>query len=199
MRAKRDVYLDHSASTPVDPRVLEAMLPYFSDVYGNPTSAHRYGRAAERAIGDARETVSAVLKCQPNEIIFTSGGSESDNLAIRGAAWRARQHNAPARLITSPVEHSAVANTMRQMSDMMGFVSVIVPVDRFGIVDTTAFRRACEQGGAIASIIYANNELGSINDLPALGRYRQVPWPSLSYRCGASGRTVVSRCQSARR
>ena len=144
------------------------MLPYFGDVYGNPTSAHRYGRAAERAIEDARETVSAALKCQPNEIIFTSGGSESDNLAIRGAAWRARRHNAPTRLISSPVEHSAVANTMRQMSDMMGFVSVIVPVDHFGLVDTAAFRRACEQGGAIASIIYANNELGSINDLPAL-------------------------------
>ncbi len=168
MRENRDVYLDHSASTPVDPRVLEAMMPYFGDIYGNPTSAHRYGRAAERAIEDARETVSAVLNCQPNEIVFTSGGSESDNLAIRGAAWRARQHNTPARLITSPVEHSAVANTVTQLSDMMGFESVIVPVDRFGLVDTAAFRQACEQGGAIASIIYANNELGSINDLPAL-------------------------------
>ena len=168
MKTKRQVYLDYSASTPVDPRVLEAMMPYFSEVYGNPTSAHRYGRAAERAIEDARETVAAILNCQPAEIIFTSGGSESDNLAIRGAAWRARMHNAPARLITSPVEHSAVTNTMRQMSQLMGFESVVLPVDRYGLVNTFAFREACEQGGAIASIIYANNELGSVNDLPAL-------------------------------
>ncbi len=168
MRAERQVYLDHSASTPVDPRVLETMMPYFSEVYGNPTSAHRYGRDAERAIEGARESVAALLNCQPAEIIFTGGGSESDNLAIRGAAWWARTYNAPTRLITSPVEHSAVSATMRQMSALMGFDSVVAPVDRYGLVDASAFRHACARGGAIASIIYANNELGSVNDLPAL-------------------------------
>ena len=168
MRAERQVYLDHSASTPVDPRVLDAMLPYFSDVYGNPTSAHRYGREAERAIEGARETVARALNCQPAEIIFTGGGSESDNLAIRGAAWHARAHERPARLITSPVEHSAVSATARQLHDLMGFESVVLPVDRYGLVDAASFRQACAGGAAIASIIYANNELGSINDLPAL-------------------------------
>ena len=168
MDTKRDIYLDYSASTPVDRRVLEAMMPYFSEVYGNPTSAHRQGRAAERAIEDARERVAAILNCQPSEIIFTSGGSESDNLAIRGAAMRARLHKTPTRLITSPVEHSAVTNTIRQLSDSLGFESVIVPVDRFGRVDEEAFDAACAAGAAIASIIYANNEVGSINDLPAL-------------------------------
>ncbi len=145
-------------------------MPYFSEVYGNPSSAHRYGRAAERAVETARETVATILNCGPAEIIFTSGGSESDNLAIRGAAWRARQNGAPARLITSPVEHSAVTNTVHQLSGMMGFDMVDVSVDKFGVVDQGEFRSACGQGGAIASVIYANNELGSINDLPVLSR-----------------------------
>lgn len=168
MNAKRLIYLDHSASTPVDPRVLDAMLPYFREVYGNPTSTHRHGRAAEHAIEDARETVAAILNCRPAEIIFTGGGSESDNLALRGAAWRARAQDAPARLITTPVEHSAVTKTVDQLSQLMKFESVIVPVDHHGLVDEATFADACQQGGAIASIIYANNEVGSINDLPAL-------------------------------
>ena len=168
MRISRQVYLDHSASTPVDPRVLDSMLPYFSDVFGNPTSSHRFGREAERAIELARESVAALLNCQPAEIVFTGGGSESDNLAIRGAAWHARVRNVPSRLITSMVEHSAVSATMRQLSDLMGFESVVLPVDRYGLVDADAFHQACARGAAIASIIYANNELGSINNLPAL-------------------------------
>ena len=168
MRQQRNVYLDYSASTPVDPRVLDAMLPYFSEVYGNPSSTHRYGRAAERAIEESRETVAAVLNCRPGEIIFTSGGSESDNLALRGAAWRAREQGRLARLITSPVEHSAVSSTVQQMGALMDFETVIVPVDRYGLVDPAAFSAACANGGALASLIYANNELGSINDLPAL-------------------------------
>ena len=170
MRTKRDVYLDYSASTPVDPRVMEAMTPYFSDVFGNPSSSHRYGREADRAIEDSRETVAAILNCRPREIIFTSGGSESDNLALRGAAWRARKQGKPAKLITSPVEHSAVSSTVRQMGDLMDFETQVVPVDRYGLIDLAAFGEACASGGAVASVIYANNELGSINDLLALSR-----------------------------
>ena len=170
MRNTRDVYLDYSASTPVDPRVLESMLPYFSDVYGNPSSTHRYGRAADRAIESARETVAAILNCRPSEIIFTSGGSESDNLALRGAAWQARTQGRPAKLITSPVEHSAVSGAVQQLGALMDFETEIVPVDRFGLIDRAAFAAACADGGAVASVIYANNELGSVNDLPALSR-----------------------------
>mgnify|MGYP001553803435 CR=1 FL=1 len=91
MATKRAIYLDHSASTPVAPRVLEAMMPYFTEVYGNPSSSHSFGRQAEQAIESARDTVAAVLNCKRTEIIFTSGGSESDNLAIRGAGWMAKQ------------------------------------------------------------------------------------------------------------
>ena len=168
MKQRRDVYLDYSASTPVDPRVLEAMTPYFSEVYANPSSAHRYGRAAERAIEDARATVAGVLKCRPSEIVFSGGGSESDNLALRGAAWRARAEALPSRLITTPMEHSAVISTVEQMNVLMAFETALVPVDKCGLVDARAFRSVCAGGGAIASIIYANNELGSINDLPKL-------------------------------
>ena len=106
----------------------------------------------------------------PDEIIFTGGGSESDNLALRGAAWRARKRGRPAKLITTPVEHSAVSGTVQQLRAVMDFETEIVPVDRYGLIDMKAFAAACAEGGAVASVIYANNELGSVNDLPALSR-----------------------------
>ncbi len=170
MQAGRQVYLDHSASTPVDPRVIEAMLPYFGEVYGNPSSAHRFGSRAERAIEDARITVAGILNCQPSEVIFTSCGTESDNLAIRGAGWSARHRGEPSRLVTSPIEHSAVTNTVEQMGALMGFDTEIAPVDKFGSIDSESFAEACQRGGALASIIYASNELGTIQDLPLLSQ-----------------------------
>lgn len=170
MGAIRQVYLDHSASTPVDPRVVEAMLPYFGEVYGNPSSAHRFGSRAERAIEDARITVAGILNCQPSEVIFTSCGTESDNLAIRGAGWAARHRGEPSRLVTSPIEHSAVTNTVDQMGALMDFDTEIVPVDKFGAIDAGKFTEACQRRGALASIIYASNELGTIQDLPLLSR-----------------------------
>ncbi len=170
MGASRQVYLDHSASTPVDPRVIEAMLPYFGEVYGNPSSAHRFGSRAERAIEDARITVAGILNCQPSEVIFTSCGTESDNLAIRGAGWSARHSGQPSRLVTSPIEHSAVTNTVHQMGALMGFATEIAPVDKFGSIDSEIFAEICKRGGALASIIYASNELGTIQDLPLLSR-----------------------------
>ncbi len=170
MTDKRVVYLDHSASTPVDPRVLDAMMPYFSDIYGNPSSSHRFGRQAEQTIEDARASVARILNCKPNEIIFTSGGSESDNLAVRGTGWMARQHGKPSRLITTPIEHSAVIRTVEQMGSSMGFETYIVSVDKLGFVDVEDFRHACEQGGAVVSVIYANNELGTIQNLAELSQ-----------------------------
>lgn len=168
MSPKREVYLDYSASTPVDARVLEAMMPYFSEVYANPSSSHSFGRKAEQAIEDARTAVAKILNCKRNEIVFTSGGSESDNLAIRGAGWMAKQQGKPSRLITSPIEHSAVINTVELLGELMDFETEIVPVDQYGFVNISAFQTACEKGGAIASIIYANNEVGTIQDLSQL-------------------------------
>lgn len=187
MRERRQVYLDHSASTPVDARVLKAMLPFFGDVYGNSSSVHQSGRAAERAVEAARERVAAILHCQAAEVVFTGGGSESDNLAIRGAAWHSRQLGGSSRLITSPVEHSAVTQTIRQLDSLMGFEADFLPVDRSGLVDTAAFEQACQLGGAVASVIYANNELGSINDLArlsAIARRHGIPFHSDAVQAG---------------
>lgn len=168
MTDKRGIYLDYSASTPVDPRVLEVMLPYFTEVYGNPSSAHSFGRKAEQAIENARETMARLFRCKPNEIIFTSGGSESDNLAVRGAAWRARRDGRGHHLITTPVEHSAVTRTVRQLAEAQGFTQTLLPVDRHGLVDVEDFANAITEGTAIASVIYANNEIGSIAPIPKL-------------------------------
>jgi cysteine desulfurase len=162
MLSRRIVYLDHSATTPTDPRVIEAMMPYFSEIYGNPSSAHSFGRKAEAAIETARESVARIINCKPSEVIFTSGGSESDNLAIRGAAWTARHRGQGKHLITMPVEHSAVAKTVEQMVTVMGFEHTVLPVNQFGILSTEAFIQACRPDTTVASLMYANNEVGSI-------------------------------------
>lgn len=166
MKTQRTVYLDHSASTPVDPRVVEAMLPYFTEVYGNSSSAHSFGRKAEKAIEEARESMAKIFNCKPTEIVFTSGGSESDNMAIRGAAWM-RQHDGK-RLITTPVEHSAVSRTVKQLAEIQGFDQTVLSVDQNALVDVEEFAAACRPGTTTASIIYANNEVGTINPIPQL-------------------------------
>ena len=167
--SRRTVYLDYSATTPTDPRVVEEMMPYFTEIYGNPSSAHQFGRRAERAIEDARELIAGILNCSASEIIFTSGGSESDNLAIRGAAWAARQRKQGAHLMTTPVEHSAVGRTVGQLAETMGFQQTIVPVDEFGLVDVDTFASLCREDTVAASIMYVNNEVGTIQPISELG------------------------------
>lgn len=168
MKTQRSVYLDYSATTPLDPRALEIMMPYLTEVYGNSSSAHRWGRQAEQAIEDAREEIARVLNCKPAEIIFTSGGSESDNLAIRGAAWALREQGKGHHLITTPVEHNAVSRTVEQMAAVMGFERTILPVDRHAQVDVEDFSTALRPGTTVASVIYSNNEVGTIAPLPQL-------------------------------
>ncbi|MCA9884830.1 MAG: cysteine desulfurase [Anaerolineae bacterium] len=165
---KRNVYLDHSATTPTDPRVLEAMMPYFSEQYGNASSVHSYGRQAERAIEDARQTIANILNCQPTEIVFTSGGSESDNLAIRGCAMVARAAGKGNHLITTPVEHPAVTRTVQQLVDYSGFISTILPVDEVGQVSPESLESAVHDDTILASIVYANNEIGTLSPLSQL-------------------------------
>ncbi|MBZ0304948.1 MAG: aminotransferase class V-fold PLP-dependent enzyme, partial [Anaerolineae bacterium] len=151
------IYLDHSATTPTDPRVVEAMLPYFTEVYGNASSTHAIGRQASQAIEKARVAAAAVLNCKPTEIIFTSGGSESDNLAVRGAAWAA--YSRGRHLITTPIEHGAVSKTIAQLTEQQGFESTILPVDATGRVRPEDFEAACRPNTTFASIMYANNEV----------------------------------------
>jgi cysteine desulfurase len=172
MSPRRAIYLDHAASTPTDPRVVEAMLPYFTEVYGNSSSAHSFGRKAEQAIEEARETMARVFNCTPGEIIFTGGGSESDNLAIRGAAWARR--GAGDHLITTPVEHSAVSRTVAQLAAMQGFTQTVLPVSREALVDVEDLAAAITPGTTLVSVIYGNNEVGTINPIPQLAAMAQA-------------------------
>lgn len=168
MSPRRSVYLDHSATTPTDPRVIETMLPFFGEIYGNPASAHGFGRKAEQAVEDARETMARLLNCKPSEIVFTSGGSESDNLALRGAGMTARQQGRGSHLVTTPIEHNAVGKTVAQMADALNFETTLLPVDAVGMVDVEDFASALRPDTAVASVIYANNEVGTIEPIPLL-------------------------------
>ena len=159
------IYLDYSATTPVDPRVLEAMMPYFSASFGNPSSVHRYGQAAEAAVDSARESVAAVLNCRPEEILFTSCGSESDNLAIRGAAYAMRERTGARWILAARAEHPAVTKTLLHLEQYEGFQIEWLDVDEQGMVTPGIVSRAICDSTAIVSVMYANNEIGTINPI----------------------------------
>ena len=165
MTEKSPIYLDYAATTPVDPRVVNVMLPYFHHDFGNPSSIHWFGQRAEAAIENAREICAQALNCQPNEIIFTSCGSESDNLALRGAALAARQQRNANHILISPVEHSAVSHTAKQLQDLFGFDVELLPVDRFGRVAPQVVLDHLRPDTALVSIIFANNEIGTVNPI----------------------------------
>jgi len=170
MIANPVIYLDYAATTPVDPRVLKLMLPYFDVSFGNPSSIHTYGQQAESALESSRETISACINCHPKELIFTSCGSESDNLALRGAALAARNQRDANRILISPVEHHAVSHTAAQLADLFGFQLEYLPVDEFGVVHPESVADRIDQDVAIVSIIYANNEIGTINPISQIGK-----------------------------
>ena len=169
MGNQKRTYLDYAASTPVDPRVVEVMLPYFTDNYGNSSSIHMFGQKTAAAIESARERIAEILHCQPKEIIFTSGGSESDNLAIRGAAFAARQNRDANHILISPVEHHAVSATAQQLAEIYGFELEYIPVDEFGLVNPTDVAARIRPDTAIVSVIFANNEIGTINPISDIG------------------------------
>ncbi|MGD8814719.1 MAG: cysteine desulfurase family protein [Anaerolineales bacterium] len=164
------IYLDYAATTPVDPRVMESMQSFFMQDFGNPSSLHHWGRQAERAVDMARKQVSNTLNCTPDEIIFTSCGSESDNLALRGAAFASRQQRGANRILTSPVEHPAILNTAQQLASDHNFQLEFLPIDEFGLIDPKTLEERISNDVAVVSAIYANNEIGSINPIPALAQ-----------------------------
>jgi cysteine desulfurase len=164
------VYLDYAATTPVDQRVFDAMLPFFQENFGNPSSVHRWGQKAEAAVEDCRETIAEGLGCLTGEIVFTSCGSESDNLALRGAAFAARELRAANRILISPVEHPAVAKTAKFLQKHHGFVVDELPVDKYGQVDPDDVAARIRQDTALVSVIYANNEIGTINPINEIGK-----------------------------
>jgi cysteine desulfurase len=165
------IYFDYAATTPVDNRVLNAMIPYFRESYGNPSSIHRYGQKAESALDDAREKVADVLHCRPEEIIFTSCGSESDNLALRGAALAKRKASGVTRILTAKNEHHAVSRTAEQLEKEFGFLLDWLGLDADGAVMPSALAQALTRETALASVMYANNEIGTINPIHELANF----------------------------
>ena len=160
----RRVYLDHNASTPVHPDVVAEMLPYFGQVYGNPSSVHGFGREAREAVDAARDRVAAFLRTRPDEIVFTSGGTESDNFGVKGLAWaRGRGH-----IITSKIEHHAVLRTCQTL-EAQGFGVTYLPVDGTGMIDPDDVRRALRPDTIAISIMHANSEVGTIQPVAAIG------------------------------
>ncbi len=164
------IYLDYAATTPLDDRVLEAMLPYFKQIFGNTSSIHQVGQQAEAALENSRLTIAAGMNCQPGEIIFTSCGSESDNLALRGTAFAARKNRSADHILISPVEHHAVTRTAQQLARLHGFEVEYLPVDEFGGVLPDEVANRLRKTTAVVSVIFANNEIGTINRISEIGK-----------------------------
>ncbi|WP_106814642.1 cysteine desulfurase family protein [Microbacterium timonense] len=174
------LYLDNAATTPVRPEVLDAMMPYLTRWYGNPSSHHTVGEAAADALADARARVARVLGMRAGDIVFTSGGTEADNLAIKGIAIAAAQRRADRRahVVTTPVEHEAVLESVAYLERVHGFSATLVPVDADARVAVDAVTDALREDTALVTIGYANNEVGTSQDVAALAsalRERHVP------------------------
>ena len=165
----KHIYLDHGASTPVHPRVIEKMLPFWTDYYGNPSSSHAHGRSANFALDEARRTIAGLMNAQPKEIVFTGCGSESDNLAIRGVMWAARKNGTGNHLITSAIEHEAVLETAVQLRDQFNFKVTILGVDEYGRVSVDDVVAAVRPDTALISIMAANNEIGTMQPIQQIG------------------------------
>lgn len=167
MDKNQRVYLDHAATTPVHPEVLQEMLPYFGDIFGNPSSFYQRGRDARRALENARQRIAVVLGADPGEIYFTACGTESDNWAIKGAAWSRRQKGR--HIITSAIEHHAVLHTCQSLAKQ-GFEITTLPVDSEGLVDPEDLRQAIRPDTILASIMMANNEIGTVQPIADLAQ-----------------------------
>ena len=186
------IYLDHAATTPVASDVLQEMLPYFSERFGNASSVYRLGRLSFEALDLARERVARVLGCRPAEVVFTGGGSEADNLAIKGVAHATRRRGN--HIITSAVEHHAVLHTCQQL-EHEGYEVTYLPVDEYGMVNPTMLESALRDDTALVTIMYANNEVGTIQPVAELGRIckaRGVPFHTDAVQAGTFLNLTVS-------
>jgi cysteine desulfurase len=162
----RRVYLDHNATTPVREEVLAAMLPYFSERFGNASSVHSLGREARRALEEARETIARAIGAEPSEVLFTGSGTEADNTAIKGVALAQREKGR--HIITSKVEHKAVLETCKFL-EKQGFRVTYLPVDRTGMVSPESVEEAIEEDTILVSVMHANNEVGTVNPIARIG------------------------------
>jgi cysteine desulfurase len=161
------IYLDHAATTPLRGEVLEAMMPFLTEAFGNPSSAHAFGRRARAALDDAHERVARRLNAEAREIVFTSGGTEANNLALKGAAWAGKPRGH--RIVTTAVEHHAVGHALRYL-EKFGFEVLELPVDRYGRVDPDAVDHAIGDRTTLVSVMLGNNEVGTIQPIEEIGR-----------------------------
>ncbi len=161
------IYLDYAATTPLDPRVLEAMRPYLTEHFGNPNSLHTFGRVARKAVDEAREQIAALLHCHPSELVFTSGGTESINLALRGvaAAYRDKGNH----IVTTAIEHHAVLHTCKALEEQ-GFVVTYLPVDEHGLVTPEQVAEAVTERTILVSVMHANNEIGTVEPIAEIAQ-----------------------------
>ena len=188
-REQRTVYLDHAATTAVDPRVVEKMLPYWTERYGNASSIYALGREAEHALDGARQTVASILNCTPREVVFTSCGTESDNLALRGVAFERRQRADKNHIVTSSIEHHAIIHTVEQLETRFGFEATYVPVHRHGLVNPADVEKAIRPDTALISVMYANNEVGTIQPIAEIGgiaREHGIPFHTDAVQAGGT-------------
>src|ERR1700745_2248604 len=173
---ERTIYLDHAATTALDGRVLDAMLPYFTTEYGNASSIYTLGRHAMQAIDSAREQVAEILHCRPTEITFTGCGSETDNLAIRAMPFTSQKKGN--HIIPSSIEHHAVLHTCQYL-ERFGFKTSYLPVDSYGRVDPDEVEKTITDQTILVSIMYANNEVGTMEPIAEIGRIcraRKIPF-----------------------
>lgn len=164
------IYFDHSATTPIDPRVLEAMLPYLGGTFGNPSSLHQEGRAAREAVDTARTQVADLIGADPDEIVFAASGTEADNLALIGAV---RASGKPGHIVTSTIEHAAILQTCRHLAST-GTRITYLPVDRDGIVSTSSLLRALQENVTLVSIMAANNVVGTVQPIEEIAHLTKL-------------------------
>jgi cysteine desulfurase len=171
------IYLDHASTTPTDPRVIKCMTPFFNSNFGNPSSLYKIGREAARTVSQSRTSISKILNCAPEELIFTAGGTESDNLAIFGVANSFIENAKDYHLITSSIEHSAVLETFKVL-EKKGFQVTYLPVDKFGLINPDDLSKALRPNTILVSIMYANNEIGTIQNIAEFSKiiknYRRI-------------------------
>ncbi|WP_460775145.1 cysteine desulfurase family protein [Microbacterium sp. GXF7504] len=173
-----NLYLDNAATTPVRPQVLEAMLPYLTHAFGNPSSHHEVGEQAARALANARSRVARVLGMRPGDVVFTSGGTEANNLALKGIAVAAMLGRGARHVITTPIEHESILESVAYLERVHGFTATMLPVDEAGRVDPAGLEAAIRDDTALVSVGFANNEIGTVQDaaaLAAVATARRVP------------------------
>ncbi len=189
---KSPVYLDHAATTPVRPEVVEAMLPYLGDAFGNPSSAHRFGRAARAGLEQARREVAEAVGAEPSQVVFTSGGTEADNLAVIGAALAARAKHGRMATVVASTEHKAVLAAAHAVA-RMGGEETVLPVDRRGVVDLTEVERALADRPSVVSVMWVNNETGVLQPVEEIaGRCHEAGVPFHTDAVQAFGKVPLS-------